>query len=101
MANRNKPKVKLRLRKSGPLVKIALIAVLVISIVALLLIRSALLDTRKETDELRSQAAQLELDIDKLRQDIRSLGTVEGIIRLAWEKLGLVMPGTVVISPEN
>lgn len=101
MANRNKPKVKLRLRKSSPLVKIALIAVVVISIVALLMIRSALLDTKKETDDLRAQAAQVELDIDKLRQDIEALGTVEGIIRLAWEKLGLVMPGTVVVSPEN
>ena len=101
MANRNKTKVKLRLRKSGPLVKIALIAVVVISIVALLLIRSALLDTQKETDDLRDQAAQLEIDIHKLRQDIRELATVEGIIRLAREKLGLVMPGTVVISPEN
>ena len=101
MANRNKTKVKLRLRKSGPLVKIALIAVVVISIVALLLIRSALLDTQKETDGLRDQAAALEIDINKLRQDIRDLGTVEGIIRLAREKLGLVMPSTVVISPEN
>ena len=29
------------------------------------------------------------------------IALLEGIIRLAWEKLGLVMPGTVVISPEN
>ena len=101
MAKANKPKVMIRLRKSGVLVKVALIAVLVLSIVALLVLRSALLDTRQQTAGYRDQAADLEQQIEKLRQDIQDLGTVEGILRLAWEKLGLVMPGTVVVSPEN
>ncbi|MGM9601241.1 MAG: septum formation initiator family protein [Faecousia sp.] len=100
MAN-TKSKVKIRLRKSSPVVKIALIAVLVISIVALLMLRSALQDTRKQTDELRQEAAGLEQSIEKLRQDLDDLGTIEGIVRLAKEKLGLVEPGSVVVSPEN
>lgn len=100
MAN-SKPKVKIRLRKSGPLVKVALIAVMVISIVALLMLQSALRDTEKQTDELRGQAAAMEQTIDKIHKDIDGLGTVEGIIRLAKEKLGLVDPDTVVVSPEN
>lgn len=100
MAN-TKSKVKIRLRKSSPVVKIALIAVLVISIVALLMLRSALLDTRKQTDELRQEAAGLEQSIEKLRQDLDDLGTIEGIVRLAKEKLGLIEPGSVVVSPEN
>ncbi len=97
----NKPKVKIRLRKSGVLVKIALVAVLVISIVALLVLRSALQTTQAETEQLRDEANALEQQLDKLRQDIQDLGTVEGIMRLAREKLGLVDPGTVVVSPEN
>lgn len=100
MAN-TKSKVKIRLRKSSPVVKIALIAVLVISIVALLMLRSALLDTRKQTDELRQEAAEMEQAIEKLRQDLDDLGTIEGIVRLAKEKLGLIEPGSVVVSPEN
>lgn len=100
MAN-TKPKVKIRLRKSSPVVKIALIAVLVISIVALLMLRSALLDTRKQTEELRQEAAGMEQSIEKLRQDLEDLGTIEGIVRLAKEKLGLIEPGSVVVSPEN
>lgn len=100
MAN-TKSKVKIRLRKSSPVVKIALIAVLVISIVALLMLRSALQDTRKQTDELRQEAAGLEQSIEKLRQDLDDLGTIEGIVRLAKEKLGLIEPGSVVVSPEN
>ncbi len=97
----NKPKVKIRLRKGSILVKIALVAVLVISIVALLVLRSALQTTQAETEQLRDEANVLEQQLDKLRQDIQDLGTVEGILRLAREKLGLVDPGTVVVSPEN
>lgn len=98
---KTKFKVKICPRKTSPVVKIALAAVLVISIVALLMLRSALLDTRKQTDELRQEAAGTEQAIEKLRQDIDDLGTVEGIVRLAKEKLGLAEPGTVVVSPEN
>lgn len=98
---KTKTKIKIRLRKGSPLVKTALIALLVISIVALLMLRSALLDIKKQTDELRGEAAGLQQMVDKLKQDLKDFGTVEGIKRLAREKLGLVEPGTVVISPEN
>ncbi len=93
--------VKLRFQKSSLLVKVALIAVLVLSIAALAVLGTALQGTRAQTEELRAQAAALEQDNEKLRQDIDDLGTVAGIIRLAREKLGLVEPNTVIIEPKN
>ncbi len=97
----NRRQVKIHFRKSSLLVKAALIAVLILSIAALLVLRSALADTQAQTDALRAEAAQTEQANTKLRHDIAGLGTVEGIVRLAREKLGLVEPGTVIIEPEN
>ncbi len=103
MANRNAPRrpVKFHLRKSHILVKVALIAVLVLSIAALVVLQGALRETQAQTEGYRAEAAALEQGNTKLRRDIADLGTVDGIIRLAKEKLGLVEPGTVIIEPEN
>ncbi len=102
MASRNPRRpVEFHIRKSHILVKVALIAVLVLSIAALVVLQGALRQTQAQTEGYRVEAAALELDNSKLRKDIDDLGTVEGIIRLAKEKLGLVEPGTVIIEPEN
>lgn len=93
--------IRLRRRKSSLLVKTALIAVLVVCVAAVFVLQAALADTREQTTGLRAQAAALEQENDRLQKDIRDLGTVEGIIRLAREKLGLTVPNTVVIVPEN
>ncbi len=103
MAGQNKQPIqwKLRIQKGSLVVKVALIAVLLLSTGALLMLRGALRQTQAQTDALREEAASVEQENDKLQQDIDDLGTVEGILRLAREKLGLVEPDTVIIEPEN
>lgn len=94
-------RVQFHLCKGHILVKIALIAVLVLSVAALVMLQGALRQTQAQTEGLRAEAAALEQDNSKLRRDLDDLGTVEGIIRLAKEKLGLAEPDTVIIEPEN
>ncbi len=97
----NKRPIRFRLRKSSMLVKVALIAVLILSIAALWMINGGIQSEEAQKDAQRQQAAALEQDLDKLEQDIQDLGTVEGIIRIAREQLGLVDPDTIIIEPKN
>ncbi len=97
----NKRPIKFRIRKSSLLVKVALIAVLVLSIAALLVLRSAIQSTDRETEALRTEAIGWEQKNAKLNRDIDDLGTVEGIKRLAMELLGLVDPNVIRIEQIN
>lgn len=102
MAGKNtRSPIRIKVRKSSMLVKVALLAVLVVSIAALLMIGTELRRTEAKTDSLRKQAAALEQSNNKLCRDIADLGTVDGIIRIAKEKLGLVEPDSIIFDPVN
>jgi cell division protein FtsB len=56
--------------------------------------------TRKDTEELRQQAIALEQEHNQLEQYEKEKGTIQEVIRIAMERLGLVKPDSVVIQPE-
>ena len=56
--------------------------------------------TRDAAEELRQEAIGLEQEQSRLERYIQELGTIQGIIRLAQEKLGLIEPDSVIIQPE-
>ena len=92
--------IKLVYRRSRPLTKIVVLAAVVLSILALLTLRSAIMTTREKTEDLRNQAMALEQENSRLEQYIEELGTIQAIIRIAQEKLGLVEPDSIIIQPE-
>ena len=51
-------------------------------------------------EALRQEAILLEQEQQRLELYISELGTVQGILRIAQERLGLVEPGSVIIQPE-
>ena len=92
--------IKLVYRRSRTLTKVVVLAAVVLSIVALLTLRSAILTAEQTAESLRNQAMQLEQENSRLEKYINQLGTIEGIIHIAQEKLGLIDPDSVVIQPE-
>lgn len=92
--------VKLVYRRSRTLTKIVVLVAVVLSMAALLTLHSAIRTTEHSAEDLRFQAAQLEQENSRLEQYINELGTVQGIIRIAQEKLGLIDPDSVIIQPE-
>ena len=102
MANRKNPFRRIRLvyRRSSTLLKCAVLAVIVLSTVALLTIHLSIRQTRQDTEALRQQAAQLEQENRELTESIAQVGTVQSIKRIAMEKLGLVDPDTILFSAE-
>ena len=93
--------IKLRLRPSPRSTKVMLIIAILFAMMALLALSMATtyLDTRAE--ELRQKAVSLEQENKDLQENIGILGSVQSIIQIAKDELGLVDPNTIILSPES
>ena len=94
-------RIRLVYRRSSTVVKCMVIAALVAGTVALLILRGAIVQTRKQKEDLRQQAAQLEQANKDLEYSISQMGTVQSVTELAERLLGLVDPDTVIFQPEQ
>ena len=92
--------IKFKYRRSSTITKVVILLTVVLSIAALLMLHYAITTTENATEELRQEAIGLEQEQSRLELYIQELGTIQGIIRLAQEKLGLIEPGSVIIQPE-
>lgn len=103
MANQSKPLHRIRLvyRRSSLLLKCVVLTTIVLSTAALITLRAAILEVEARTEVLRAQAAELELSNQELQERIDELGTIQSIIRIAGEKLGLVDPNTTIFRPAD
>ena len=92
--------IRLVYKRTSTLTKIVVSTALVLSMAALLMLHGAIDATRKDTEELRQQAIALEQEHNQLEQYEKEKGTIQEVIRIAMERLGLVKPDSVVIQPE-
>ena len=93
--------IKLRLRPSSRAAKIMLIVAIVFATVALIALRVAINKLDSHTADLRDKAAILEQENRDLRENIGILGSLQSIIQIARDELGLVDPDTVILEPES
>ena len=94
-------RIRLVYRHSPLLLKCAVLVTIILSTVALTVLRSGISQYQAKTDMIRQQAAQLEQENRKLEENIQHLDTVEGVKRIAKEELGLVDPDTVFYNVTN
>ncbi len=94
-------RIRLVYRRSSTAVKCLVLATLVLSTLALMVLRAAIVQTEKELESNRAQAIHLEQENKRLRQSISQLGTVQSITELAEQLLGLVDPDTVIFQPQE
>ena len=92
-------RIRLVYGRSSPLLKCVVLATIVLSTAALLILRSSIRELKQNTDRLRAEAAQLEQQNQKLEKSIAELGTIQSIKRIAGEELGLVDPDSVFFEP--
>lgn len=90
--------VKLVFRSRKIVMAIVLVAV-VCATVAVVMLQTALKESKSQYDLIRQRAAALEAANDELESDIAGLGSVESSIEIAEDELGLVLPGTVIFTP--
>ena len=94
-------RIRVVFRRSSKMTKIAVCLAIVFSTVTLLVLRSATLDAKAQTDVLKDQAQQLEQENNALEDKIDNLGSAESVEDIAKNELGLVDPDTVIIEPEK
>ena len=94
-------RVRVVYRRSSTLLKCVVLVSIILSTVALIAIRASILNTRAEEERLRKQAAYLEQENSQLEEDISQLGTIEGILQIAKQRLGLVDPDSEFFTPSN
>ena len=94
-------KIKVVLHPGKLILKIMVLVMVVLCIAALLVLTLAIMDAKAQVEDLRQQAALLQQENSQILKDIEEIGSVQGIIKIAMEKLGLVLPDTVIIEPNH
>ena len=91
--------VKIVYRRTSPWLIGVLVAAIVLSTATVVTLgwTSYVLET--ETENMRTEAAQLEAENADLDRRIEQLGSVQSVMEIASEQLGLVDPNTIIIEP--
>ncbi len=102
MAQKKLPFAGIRIvrRKSTALTRIVVATAVILSVAALLVLHGATVAARESTEELRQQAIVLEQERDRLEEYQQQRGTLQEILRIAQEKLGLTTPDSIIIQPK-
>lgn len=102
MATKNlRNRIRFAQKPGSRMLIIVLCVAILLSTATLLVFRSLTEKAEAEQEALRDQASSLEGENSELQTNISKLGTLESVIQIARELLGLVFPDTVIIQPEN
>ena len=93
-------KVQIVFFKSSTRVLTALAVVILLTATALGTLRLVEHRMIRQTEDLRTQAAQVEYENKLLQQYTDELGTTKSVERIAQEELGMVSPDTVLIEAQ-
>lgn len=93
--------IRLVYRRSSVLVKSVVLATLVVSVLALVILRISIQTQKSQQAELEYEAAVLEQENRALAKHIAELGTVESIKRIATIELNYVDGDSQFFTPSN
>ena len=88
-------------RRSINATKLVVAVSIVLCMVALITLRLSMNDLQNRTEKLYNRAAALEQENSSLENKIANLGTVQSVMEIAKEELGLVQPDTVIFVPAS
>lgn len=95
------PRIRIRPRRSRPVIWIAAALAVVSTMAALTALYQARVTALEQARALEAQSAALAADNAWMEQAIAQNGTVQGITEIARRELGLVEPGSIVFIPES
>ncbi len=87
-------------KRSSRATKIAVCAAIIVSVVALLVIRSETLAAQQQYQKDLEQAQKLEQEKDQLKDKIENLGSQAGLVQYVKDVLGWLENGDIVIEKE-
>ena len=96
-----KRKYRVVFKKTSPLVKAVILIAILLSTIALVTLHATIEQSRSQYEAMRQHAGMLEENNQSLVQRIDEMGTLESIIQIAMERLGLVLPDTTIFETGN
>lgn len=96
-----KRKYRVVFKKTSPLVKAVILIAIVLSTIALVTLHASIEQSRSQYEAMRQHAGMLEENNQSLVQQIDEMDTLETIIQIAMERLGLVLPDTTIFETGN
>lgn len=96
-----KRKYRVVFKKTSPLVKVVILIAIVLSTIALVTLHASIEQSRSQYEAMRQHAGMLEENNQSLVQQIDEMDTLETIIQIAMERLGLVLPDTTIFETGN
>ena len=96
-----KRKYRVVFRKTSPLMKTLILVTVLLCTVALVTLHAINEQNRNQYEAMRQQAAALEEDNQSIMQQIDDMGSLESVIRIAMERLGLVLPDTTLFDTDK
>ena len=93
--------IRLVYKPSAKLTKIVVACTAAVCLVALLAMQIMLTSTQRQNDAIRHRAAQLEQINAQLEKYIGDLGSLDSIIRIAEDELGLMDPTAIIFRPQG
>ncbi|MDO5401716.1 MAG: hypothetical protein Q4F17_12240 [Eubacteriales bacterium] len=90
---------KFEVRPSHPALKIALAVLIVFSTAALVALGWVHGAIQQQTQAMKDQAAAIEYENGTLENRLKDPDSIDNVRDIAKEELGLVDPGTVLITP--
>lgn len=103
MKKRRSPFSRIRIvfRPGKSVVKIVLLAVVLLSIGAMIMINSAIKEGQADQDRIKQQIADAQKDNDKYKDGIDNAGTQDGLKDYAENELGLSPTGNTIFVGES
>lgn len=87
----------MKLKKSSLLIKLVILVVVAYATVTLVSLQSQIADKRAAADTLELSIATAQQENQRLQEAIDNIDTTEGVMEIAQNKLGLVMPNVTII----
>ena len=93
-------RIQLVRQRSKKLTIIVIVIAIVLSMGALTALHLSMNTVKQRTEDLRDKAAHLEAENAELLEDMEQVDSIQGIVEIAEEELGLVQPDAVFYQPE-
>lgn len=101
MTTKKKKRYRVVFRRSSPVLKAIILVAIVLSTAALVVLSATKKQANDRYNAMRMQAAILQESNEALDIRIDDMGSIESIIQIAMEELGLVLPDTTIFDPVN
>lgn len=101
MVKKKRPAVRWKVRRGSPLLKMVILVMVVLSTITLVILHARIDDAKSQYEDMRAHAAVLVERNAMLAERMKDLGSVDSVIQIAMEELGLVLPDTTIFDMED